>query len=94
MQASYIHVHSLRIGSGEEVLVCRVLKDDGSAGYGFSFRLEATEARHMAECSVGLRKERPHISPVRGHPWETAWVAREAVPWDCEPGFSQLKWLP
>jgi hypothetical protein len=28
------------------------------------------------------------------HPWETAWLAHEPVPWEAEPGFSRLAWLP
>jgi hypothetical protein len=47
-RARFIHVHSIRISSGEEVLVARVLSEDGRVGYGFSFRLDATEARHLA----------------------------------------------
>jgi hypothetical protein len=94
MPASYIHVHSMRIATGDEVLVCRVLNNDGGSGFGFSFRLEATEARHMAEWAAGIRTERPHVAPVLGHPWETAWVAQEPVPWTCEPAFARLEWLP
>ncbi len=55
MKAAFIHVHSIRIATGEEILVARVLAEDGRAGYGFSFRLDATEARHMAERHAGLR---------------------------------------
>jgi hypothetical protein len=84
----------MRIASGQEVLVCRVLAEHGKAGFGFTFRLDATEARHMALHAAGLRNERPHITPVIGHPWETAWLAGEPVQWEAEPSFSQLKWLP
>lgn len=84
----------MRLASGQEALVTRVLAGDGRAGFGFSLQLEATEARHMAMFELGLWPERPRITPVIAHPWETAWVAQEPVPWDIEPGFSRLAWLP
>lgn len=94
IRASYLHVHSLRLASGHEALVARALAKDGRIGYGFSMRLDAAEARHMAEWHAGLRKERLRIEPVLGHPWETAFLSNEAIPWDCEPGFATLAWLP
>ena len=94
MQAKFIHTNSLRLASGHEALVTRVLREDGGAGFGFSLQLDATEARHMALFHAGLRAQRPTITPVMAHPWETAFVAHQSVPWDCEPGFSRLKWLP
>ena len=42
------HVHSLRLRSGAEALVARVLTPQGVAGYGFSVGLEAAVARDMA----------------------------------------------
>jgi hypothetical protein len=90
----FVHTHSLRLGSGQEALVTRVLRDDGAAFFGFSLQLDATEARHMALFHAGLRGERPRITPVLGHPWETAWLSGAAIEWDCEPGFSRLRWLP
>ena len=93
--ASYIHTQSLRLASGHEALVTRVLTREGRAGFGFSLALDATQARHMALYDAGLRPERrPHIAPVMAHPWETAWVARQPIPWELEPGFSRLEWLP
>jgi hypothetical protein len=44
----------MRIASGEEILIARVVAGDGRVGFGFSFRLDATEARHMAEWQAGL----------------------------------------
>ena len=84
----------MRLASGQEALVTRVLAEGGGTGFGFSFRLDATQARHMAMYHAGLRGERPRIAPVMGHPWETAYAAGEKIPWDCEPGFSRLQWLP
>ena len=42
------HVHSMRLASGAEALVARVLTTDGVAGFGFSLGTEATPARDMA----------------------------------------------
>lgn len=89
-----VHVHSMRIASGEEVLVARVLAENGAVGFGFSFRVEATEARHMAEWAAGVRAERPAYEPVRGHPWEQAFLRNEPIPWAAEPGFAAIRWLP
>ena len=94
MAASYIHVRSMRIASGEEALVARALAGDGKIGYGFSFRLDATEARHMAEWHAGVRKERPEYVPSLGHPWEAAWMEKASIPWEAEPGFAKLEWRP
>lgn len=83
----------MRLASGHEALVARVLTRQGKAGFGFSMSLDATQARHMAEWDAGVRSERPRIEPLLGHPWETAFVAGEAVPWQMEPGFASLAWL-
>jgi hypothetical protein len=91
---SFIHTQSMRLASGHEALVTRVVADDGRTGFGFSLQLDATQARHMALYEVGRWPERPLITPRMAHPWETAWVAGEPVPWDVEPAFSRLEWLP
>jgi hypothetical protein len=91
---SYVHVHSMRLATGQEALVARVLTKEGKTGYGFSFRLDAAEARHMAEWHAGVREKRPRCEPVLAHPWETAFVCGEPIPWDCEPGFTALEFLP
>jgi hypothetical protein len=84
----------MRLATGQEALVARVLTKDGKIGYGFSFRLDAAEARHMAEWHTGVSKERPRREPLLGHPWEKAFLEEKPVPWDCEPGFAKLRWLP
>ena len=84
----------MRLASGHEALVTRVLADGGATGFGFSFRLDATEARHMALYHAGLRAERPRITPVLGHPWETAYMSGSEIPWRFEEAFSRLRWLP
>ena len=48
----HTHVHSLRIASGAEALVARVLAADGTAGYGFTLNMDAGVARDMAACDA------------------------------------------
>ncbi len=86
-------MQSVRLASGHEALVARVLTGAGKAGFGFSLRLDATEARHMAEWHAGARAAKPKIEPVLGHAWETAYVAGEDVPWEAEANFAGLEWL-
>jgi L-alanine-DL-glutamate epimerase-like enolase superfamily enzyme len=45
---TYTHVHSMRVASGDEALVARVLAAGGVAGYGFTLNLDAGVARDMA----------------------------------------------
>ena len=94
MGLAFMHVHSMRIASGEEALVARARTTDGKVGFGFSFRLDAAEARHMAEFHAGVRKDRPAYQPVLDHPWERAWLAGMEPDWSCEPGFTALEFLP
>ena len=90
---AFVHVHSMRLAAGQEALVARVLTQDGKTGFGFSFRLDGAEARHMAEWHAGARTERPPLDPVLDHPWEKAFLEGKPIPWDCEPGFAGLTWL-
>ena len=94
MGLTFMHVHSMRTASGEEVLVARALTTDGKVGFGFSFRLDAAEARHMAEFHAGARRERPAYQAVLDHPWERAWLAGMEPDWSCELGFTALEFLP
>jgi hypothetical protein len=94
IRASYIHVHSMRLASGHEALVARVLAQDGKIGYGFTMRLDAGEARRMAEWHAGMRSEKPHLEPLLGHPWEKAFLEGQPIPWACEPAFTALEFLP
>jgi hypothetical protein len=93
-RANFIHVHSIRLATGEEVLVARVLADDGRVGYGFSFRLDATEARHMAEYHAGVRPERPPYQSQLAHPWERCFLSEEEIQWHAEAAFAKIRWLP
>ena len=52
---AHTHVHSLRILSGAEALVARVLAAEGSAGYGFTLNLDAAVARDMAAWDAAAR---------------------------------------
>ena len=45
---AHTHVHSLRVASGAEALVARVLAADGTRGFGFTLNLDAGAARDMA----------------------------------------------
>jgi hypothetical protein len=92
MRASYLHVHSMRLATGEEALVARAIAPDGRVGYGFSFRLDATEARHMAEWAAGVREERPAYESQLDHAWERAWLSDEDIEWQVEPGFAAIRW--
>ena len=51
MRALFIHTRSVRVGA-REVLVTQVLSEAGMPGFGVSFSLDATQARHMAEARV------------------------------------------
>src|SRR5262245_30827637 len=84
----------MRLASGHEALVVRVVTNDDRIGYGFSMRLDATEARHMAEFNAGVRTDRPALPPVLNHPWEIAFLEQKPIPWDSEPGFTALEFLP
>jgi hypothetical protein len=83
----------MRLASGQESLVARVLTKEGKAGFGFSFRLDAAEARHMAEWHAGTHADKPRLEAALGHPWEKAFLEGKPVPWDCEPAFASLTWL-
>lgn len=49
MKDAWVHTHSVRLASGEEALVTRVVAPDGRTGFGYSLTLDATASRHMAE---------------------------------------------
>ena len=48
----HVHTHSVRRANGDEALVTRVVAENGRIGYGYSFKMDATESRHMAESSA------------------------------------------
>jgi L-alanine-DL-glutamate epimerase-like enolase superfamily enzyme len=55
---AHVHVHALRLASGAEALVARVLTADGVAGFGFSLGTEAFPARDMAAWDAAARSRR------------------------------------
>ena len=75
----FVHIHSIRLANGEEVLLARALAADGKVGYGFSLTLDATEARHMAERNAGVRQDGVPAVPV---------------PAEIEALFPSVQWLP
>ena len=91
---SFVHVHSMRLATGEEALVARVVTQEGKR----RLRLQLPARRHRGAAHGAVRggplAQRPQVTPVIAHPWETAWQAREPVPWQIEPAFSRLEWLP
>jgi hypothetical protein len=89
----HVHVHSLRLATGEEALIARVVAPDGRIGFGFSLRLDATEARHMAEWAAGVRDERPAYESQLDHAWERAWLSDEEIDWHSEPAFANIRWI-
>src|SRR5438477_11955405 len=93
-KSHFVHVHSMRLATGEEALIARVVAPDGRVGYGFSFRLDATEARHMAEWSAGVRAERPAYESRLDHPRARAWLAAEDIEAQIERAFATHSWLP
>ena len=82
----------MRLATGEEALIARVTAPGGRVGYGFSFRLDATEARHMAEWAAGVRAERPAYESQLDHAWERAWLSDEEIEWQIERAFANIKW--
>ena len=86
-------MHSLRLATGEEALVARVVVPEGRIGYGFSLRLDATEERHMAEWAAGVRAERPPYESQLDHPWERAWLSDEEIDWHCEAAIANIRWI-
>ena len=86
-------MQSLRLATGEEALVARVLTEEGKVGFGFSFRLDATEARHMAEWAAGVRAERPPYESQLDHAWERSFLSDEEIEWQSEPAFAKMQWL-
>ena len=58
MKAS-LEVRSIRLPSGEEVLMTLVTAENGAVGWGITFTLDATAARYMAEQHAGFRVGEP-----------------------------------
>jgi hypothetical protein len=54
-----LEVRSIRLPGGEEILVACVTAENGSVGWGITFDLDATAARHMAERHAGFAVGEP-----------------------------------
>ena len=83
----------MRLATGEEALIARVVAPGGRVGYGFSLRLDATEARHMAEWAAGVRAERPAYESQLDHAWERAYLSDEEIDWQIEAAFANIEWI-
>jgi len=72
------HVHSMRLASGPEALVARVVTTDGVAGYGFSLGAEATPARDMAAWdALGRSRNLPLYALFGGKTRERVAISQE-----------------
>jgi L-alanine-DL-glutamate epimerase-like enolase superfamily enzyme len=77
----HAHVHSMRVASGAEALVARVLAADGSAGFGFTLNLDAGVARDMAAWDALARKRKvPLYTLLGGCRFGTLALARDLEP--------------
>ena len=63
---AHTHVHSLRIASGAEALVARVLTAYGTTGFGFTLNLDAGAARDMAAWDALARARRVPLYGLLG----------------------------
>jgi len=66
VQIKHTHVHSLRIASGAEALVARVLAADGTEGFGFTLNMDAGVARDMAAWDALCRSKGTALWGVLG----------------------------
>lgn len=79
-----VHTHtcSMRLASGAEALVVRVLAEGGIAGYGFTFSEDVAAAREMAAWDAAARASgRPLVALLEAHPGlRAALIARAPAP--------------
>jgi len=71
LSIAHTHVHSLRIASGAEALVARVLAADGTAGFGFTLNLDAGVARDMAAWDALARSKGVALHSLLGGSYRT-----------------------
>lgn len=81
---AHTHVHSLRILSGAEALVARVLTTEGWAGYGFTLNLDAATARDMAAWDALARSRAVPLCTLLGG------CRRQSVAVECDSGRGTL----
>jgi L-alanine-DL-glutamate epimerase-like enolase superfamily enzyme len=78
---AHTHVHSLRIASGAEALVARVLLKDGTAGFGFTLNQDAGVARDMAAWdALGRAKGVPLWGLLGGSHRNTTRITKDELP--------------
>jgi L-alanine-DL-glutamate epimerase-like enolase superfamily enzyme len=88
---AHTHVHSLRVASGAEALVARVLAADGTAGFGFTLNLDAGAARDMAAWdALGRSKDVPLYGLLGGSYRKTASLVKDELP-AISPDWSALR---
>jgi hypothetical protein len=59
-----LEIRSIRLSSGEEVLIAFVKAEDGRLGWGIGFDLDATAARRMAERHAGFESPPDYSTPA------------------------------
>ena len=81
VSVSHTHVCSIRLQSGREALVARVLAAGGQAGFGFTLNDDAGVARDMAAWDAAARERgQPLHALLGGHPARRVAVQRDDVP--------------
>ncbi len=68
------HTHSLRVASGDEALVVRVLTREGAIGIGFTLNFDVAVARDMAAWDAAARRANAPLWTLLGG------GARQAIP--------------
>ena len=88
---AHTHVHSVRIASGEEALVARVLATGGTAGFGFTLNLDAGVARDMAAWdALGRSKRVPLYGLLGGTHRRTVKCMQDETP-SIHPDWTALR---
>jgi len=88
---AHTHVHSLRVGSGAEALVARVLAADGTAGFGFTLNDDASVARDMAAWDALARSKGVSLCRLLGGTYrKTVSVAKDDLP-AIAPDWSEVR---
>ena len=81
VRISHTHVCSIRLRSGREALVARVLAAGGPSGFGFTLNDDAGVARDMAAWDAAARvREQPLHALLGGNPARQVLVRRDDVP--------------